>query len=106
MNLLDNALKYTPPGGKVTVTAEWLPSETLLFAVSDTGPGIPPEHQARIFDRFVRVPGQRTGGTGIGLAFCKLAVEAHGGKIWVESKMGEGATFKFTLPATLSRRDM
>ncbi|MCS7281908.1 MAG: GAF domain-containing protein [Anaerolineae bacterium] len=106
VNLLDNALKYTPPGGKVTVTAEWLPSETLLFAVSDTGPGIPPEHQARIFDRFVRVPGQRTGGTGIGLAFCKLAVEAHGGKIWVESKMGEGATFKFTLPATLSRRDM
>lgn len=105
VNLLDNALKYTPPGGKVTVTAEWLPPESLLFAVSDTGPGIPPEHQARIFDRFVRVPGQRTGGTGIGLAFCKLAVEAHGGKIWVESKPGEGATFKFMLPATLSGRN-
>ncbi|RME36633.1 MAG: PAS domain-containing sensor histidine kinase [Thermoflexia bacterium] len=102
VNLLDNALKYTPAGGRVTVTAERLSPETLLFAVADTGPGIPLEHQARIFDRFARVPGQRTGGTGLGLAFCKLAVEAHGGKIWVESRPGEGATFKFTLPATLS----
>lgn len=102
VNLLDNALKYTPAGGRVTVTAEKLSPETLLFAVADTGPGIPLEHQARIFDRFARVPGQRTRGTGIGLAFCKLAVEAHGGKIWVESRPGEGATFKFTLPTTFS----
>lgn len=102
LNLLDNALKYTPPQGKITVSVDMFSPETVLFAVSDTGPGIPAEHQARIFDRFARVPGQRKGGTGIGLAFCKLAVEAHGGKIWVESTPGEGTTFWFTLPATRS----
>ncbi len=102
VNLLDNALKYTPPRGKITVSVDWLPPDAVLFAVADTGPGIPPEHLDRIFDRFARVPGQRTKGTGIGLAFCKLAVEAHGGRIWVESRPGEGATFKFVLPATSS----
>lgn len=102
LNLLDNALKYTPPQGKITVSVDMLSPEMALFSVADTGPGIPIEYQARIFDRFARVPGQRTGGTGIGLAFCKLAIEAHGGQIWVESAPGEGATFRFTLPATPS----
>ncbi len=98
VNLLDNAIKFTPPGGKIGLEVCSSSSDTLLFAVSDTGPGIPPEYQERIFDRFARMPGQQTRGTGIGLTFCKLVVESHGGRIWVESQPGEGATFKFTLP--------
>ncbi len=98
VNLLDNAIKFTPPGGKIRVDVQPFASDMLLFAVSDTGPGIPPEYQERIFDRFARMPGQSVQGTGIGLTFCKLAVESHGGRIWVESRPGEGATFKFTLP--------
>lgn len=97
-NLLDNAIKFTPPEGTIRIVVERPSADTVLFAVSDTGPGIPPEYQQRIFDRFARVPDQRVPGTGIGLAFCKLAVEAHGGRIWVESPPGGGATFKFTLP--------
>jgi signal transduction histidine kinase len=68
--------------------------------VRDTGPGIPPEYRERIFERFAQVPGassKRTG-TGLGLTFCKLAVEAHGGRIWVESEASQGSTFYFTLP--------
>jgi len=97
-NLLDNALKFTPPNGEVQVTVERTSADVLQFAVSDTGPGIPPEYQVRIFDRFARLPHEKARGTGIGLAFCKLAVEAHGGRIWVESQPGKGATFKFTIP--------
>lgn len=98
INLLDNALKFTPPDGEVRVTVEPSSAGGLQFAVSDTGPGIPPEYQERIFDRFARLPNEKTRGTGIGLAFCKLVVEAHGGRIWVESQPGKGATFKFTVP--------
>ncbi len=98
MNLLDNALKFTLPGGEVQVTVGRPSADSLQFAVSDTGPGIPPEYQERIFDRFARLPGAKMRGIGIGLAFCKLAVEAHGGRIWVESQPGKGATFKFTIP--------
>ncbi|MBC7227351.1 MAG: GAF domain-containing protein [Thermoflexales bacterium] len=97
-NLLDNALKFTPSEGEVRVTVDRPSADVLQFAVSDTGPGIPPGYQERIFDRFARLPNEKTRGTGIGLAFCKLAVEAHGGRIWVESRPGEGATFKFTIP--------
>ncbi len=97
-NLLDNALKFTPPEGEVRVTVDRPSADTLRFAVSDTGPGIPLEHQERIFDRFARLPNEKVKGTGIGLAFCKLAVEAHGGRIWVESQPGRGATFQFTIP--------
>lgn len=98
VNLLDNGIKFTPPKGTVRVEIHPLSSDALLFAVSDTGPGIPREYHQQIFDRFVRLPGQHVQGTGVGLALCKLAVEAHGGRIWVESQPGEGATFKFTLP--------
>jgi signal transduction histidine kinase len=71
----------------------------LLFAVSDTGRGIPPESRQRVFDRFARLENSEgIKGTGLGLAFCKLAVESHGGRIWVESVVGQGATFYFTLP--------
>lgn len=97
-NLLDNALKFTPPDGEVQVTVDLTSADVLQFAVSDTGPGIPQESQERIFDRFARLPNEKTRGTGIGLAFCKLAVEAHRGRIWLESQPGKGATFKFTIP--------
>ena len=71
--------------------------------VRDTGPGIPPEYRTRIFDRFVQItsrPGRRRG-TGIGLNFCQLAIEAHGGRIWVEEAPGGGSDFLFTLPAVV-----
>jgi NtrC-family two-component system sensor histidine kinase KinB len=105
INILDNALKFAPVGGQVTLRAVHQNGErgnVLLCSVSDTGPGIPKEFQEKIFDRFTQVrsqtahPGQR--GTGLGLAFCKLVVEAHNGRIWVESEPGKGSTFYFTLP--------
>jgi NtrC-family two-component system sensor histidine kinase KinB len=105
VNLIDNALKFTPRGGQVTVRAErWtdLPGRNMVRCiVRDTGPGIPPEYRTRIFDRFVQIadrPGRRRG-TGIGLNFCQLAVEAHGGKIWVDAAPGGGSEFSFTLQA-------
>ncbi len=98
LNLLDNALKFTPMKGTIQVSAEQIDPGLVLFAVSDTGPGIAPEDQERIFERFTRAGDTVVRGTGLGLAFCKLAVEAHGGRIWVESVPNEGATFKFTIP--------
>lgn len=97
-NLLDNAVKFTPQGGRIVVEVERAGDE-ILFTVSDTGPGIPGEYRQRVFDRFSRLQGvEGVKGTGLGLAFCKLAVEAHGGRIWVESGAHEGSEFKFTLP--------
>jgi signal transduction histidine kinase len=83
-NLVGNALKFTPPHGRVWVEAWEEPPGYLLLAVSDTGPGIPPELKEQLFQKFVtgRVEGR---GSGLGLAFCRLAVEAHGGRTWVES---------------------
>jgi len=98
LNLLENALKFTPAGGSVRVGVSQPDPDSLLFAVADTGPGIAPEYHEHIFDQFARVYYAEAKGTGIGLAFCRLAVEAHGGRIWVESALGEGATFKFVLP--------
>lgn len=97
-NLLDNAVKFTPTGGRVELAVVEQPDE-LLFTVSDTGPGIPPESHEHVFERFTRLESAKgTRGTGLGLCFCKLAVEAHGGRIWVESPRGGGSQFKFSLP--------
>ncbi len=102
-NLLGNAVKATPNGGTITVAAVPTPPNAVTVSVRDTGQGIPPEQQARIFEKFAQVEqDRRTGratGTGLGLTFCKMAVEAHGGRLWVESQPGEGSTFFFTLPA-------
>jgi NtrC-family two-component system sensor histidine kinase KinB len=97
-NLLSNALRYTDSGGKVTVSAR-TEEEQVQFSISDTGRGIPERYLPRIFDRFFRVPGQETeSGIGLGLAIVKEIVEAHGGAVSVESREGEGSTFRFTLP--------
>jgi signal transduction histidine kinase len=98
LNLLDNAIKFTPPGGAVRRAVEPSGADALRFAVSDTGIGIDPEYHDRIFERFARVNNSEIQGTGLGLALCKLAVEAHGGRIWVESVAEEGSIFKFVLP--------
>jgi PAS domain S-box-containing protein len=98
INLLENAVKYTPGEGAVTVNAKSGAKE-MTIAVKDTGPGIPPGEHQRIFSKFARLQREAAPkGLGLGLAFCKLAVEAHGGHIWVDSQPGEGATFSFTLP--------
>lgn len=98
-NLVDNALKFTPDGGHVRV---WSRPENghLLFGVSDDGPGIPIGEQPVLFEKFTQVAGSagRRKGTGLGLAYCRLAVEAHGGEIWVESEEGAGSTFIVRLP--------
>jgi signal transduction histidine kinase len=103
-NLLSNALRYTPPGGKVTVRAE-VDEDWVRFSVSDTGKGIPSQYLPRIFEQFFRVPEQGSEtGVGLGLAIVKEIVEAHGGTIRVESMEGEGSTFAFTLPMVETAR--
>jgi NtrC-family two-component system sensor histidine kinase KinB len=97
-NLLDNAVKYTPGGGSIRLTAE-AKDQNVCFSVTDSGPGIPAEERHRIFDKYSRI--ERIGapkGLGLGLAFCRLAVKAHGGRIWVDSPAEGGAAFRFTLP--------
>jgi signal transduction histidine kinase len=99
-NLIDNAIKYTPDGGKISVTAT-REDDHIKIGVNDTGPGIPPEERERIFQRFAQVKGDRPRrrGFGLGLTFCQLAVEGHGGQIWVEEGAnGVGSRFVFTLP--------
>ncbi len=97
INLLHNAFRYTPEGGQVRVQAQPGPDGWVEIQVQDSGPGIPEDYRERIFQPFFRVPG-RSGGSGLGLAFCKLAVEAMGGRIWVESREGQGTTFFIRLP--------
>jgi signal transduction histidine kinase len=105
VNLIANALKFTP-AGHVTVSAAPDGAGNIRFAVKDTGYGIPSDAFARIFEKFGQLDGRSKVGTGLGLAFCKLAVEAHGGRIEVESTRGVGSTFSFTipLPANSDRR--
>jgi PAS domain S-box-containing protein len=101
-NLLDNAVKFTPTGGKIHVDAQVCDGNTLMVRLRDSGPGIPEIYHQKIFDRFTQIPGQpgRRRGSGLGLTFCRMAVEAHGGKIWVESAPPPetGSIFSFTLP--------
>jgi two-component system sensor histidine kinase KdpD len=99
-NLLNNAIKYSPDGGPITVVA-WQRQSMLNVSVIDPGVGIPPRELDTIFDRFHRVEGdlaRRVSGTGLGLAICRGLVEAHGGRIWVESEPGSGSSFTFSLP--------
>jgi signal transduction histidine kinase len=120
-NLLDNAIKFSPKGGRVEVAVTRYPPEALsspqlvaaagrasisvdtqrlvCFAVRDYGKGIRPQDLEKIFQKFGQAGDRRTSGSGLGLTFCKLVVEAHGGRIWVESALGEGSCFYFTLPA-------
>jgi signal transduction histidine kinase len=99
-NLVGNAVKFTPEGGTIRVSAALEPSEPgmLRIEVSDTGPGIPVAIQPRLFQKFVTGGRGPSHGSGLGLAFCRLAVEAHGGRIWVRSSPGGGATILFTVP--------
>jgi signal transduction histidine kinase len=100
INLIDNAIKYTPPGGEVKVQAE-SQKQAILIKISDTGPGIPPEHLPALFDRFYRVEDDRarsSGGAGLGLAIAYEIVRAHRGKIEAKSQPGGGATFIVSLP--------
>ena len=101
-NLLDNALRYTPAGGTIRVGATSTPPGWVTLCVSDTGSGIHPEDLPHIFDHFYKTDRSRHrgyGGSGIGLAIVRQLVEAHGGKVWVESQPGEGSSFFFTLPS-------
>jgi signal transduction histidine kinase len=97
-NLLGNALNFSGRGSTVLVRAAASGQAGFItIAVSDRGVGIAPKDQEKIFAKFGQV-GERRGGSGLGLTFCKLVVETHGGDIWVESKLGQGSTFFFTLP--------
>jgi two-component system phosphate regulon sensor histidine kinase PhoR len=100
MNLLHNAIKFSPEGGTVTVTTDEHP-DGVVISVTDHGVGIPKKDQARVFERFYKVDRARErglGGTGLGLAIARHIAEIHGGRIWLESTEGEGSTFSFSLP--------
>jgi two-component system phosphate regulon sensor histidine kinase PhoR len=98
VNLLHNAIKFTPSGGEIWLCVE-REDPFARFWVKDTGVGIPRDDLARIFERFYKADRARSGGgTGLGLAIARHLVEAHGGKIWVDSAEGQGSTFYFTIP--------
>jgi len=99
-NLLGNAVKFTPENGSITIEAGRR-DRTVQFSIRDTGPGIPKENLETIFEKFHQSPGQAPGsmkGTGLGLAFVKHIITAHGGKVWAQSEPGEGTVFLFVLP--------
>ena len=102
MNLIGNAVKFTPQDGKITVALEKNGNDYIQISVADTGPGILPEEQNKIFSKFYQVANidkKKPKGSGLGLAISKALVEMHGGKIWMDSEVGKGSTFYFTLPA-------
>jgi len=103
-NLMSNAIRHTPKGGKIEVVTDFLADKnSLVFSVKDNGNGLAPDYHKRVFDKFEQVElkesGVKAGTGGLGLTFCKMAIEAHGGEIWVESEgNGKGSTFSFILP--------
>ena len=104
LNLLSNAIKFTPDGGRINVRA--LPRDASVeVSVSDTGIGIAPEDQAAIFEEFRQVgtAAKKVEGTGLGLTLSRKFIELHGGRIWVESELGTGSTFTFTIPMRQAR---
>jgi two-component system phosphate regulon sensor histidine kinase PhoR len=101
INLLDNAIKYTHEGGEISISAFENEQREIQVLIQDNGMGIPKEDLSRIFERFYRVDkgrSQELGGTGLGLSIVKHIIQAHGGRVWVESQPGKGSTFYFTLP--------
>ncbi len=110
-NLVDNALKFTPGGGQVAISAESNlmggRAGEIVVKVSDTGPGVPEEYRERIFEQFTQVPGAvgRRRGSGLGLTFCRMAIEAHRGHIWVDNRQDPetGSIFTFTLPIIMEQ---
>lgn len=99
LNFLSNAVKYADPGDQITVLCRLEPEE-IVVTVTDTGPGIAQEHQQGLFEKFSRVPGseERAEGSGLGLNIARQIVQAHNGRIWVESELGRGSSFAFSLP--------
>ena len=105
LNLVGNAIKFTD-AGEVRIMAS-ASNDTFTVSVRDTGPGIAPADQAKIFDEFQQADSTQTkakGGTGLGLAIAKRIVEMHGGRLWVESSVGHGSTFSFTVPLRVERQ--
>ena len=99
VNLLDNAIKYTPKGGKISVAGLHRTTQKVQFSIGDTGPGIPVENRDRIFENHFRLQrDEGTEGYGIGLCLCQRIIRAHYGQIWVDSAPNGGAWFHFTLP--------
>ncbi len=96
-NLIGNAIKFTPGGGRIVVFGN-RENDNVVFSISDTGPGISPADQPFVFDRFWRKPGPGRRGIGLGLFIARGIVEAHGGRIWLDSEAGAGTTFHFSLP--------
>ena len=101
-NLIGNAIKFTKPGGRITLGATVRAGE-VMFSVSDTGRGIASTHLPHVFDRFWQAPGTERRGMGFGLAIVKGIVEAHGGRVWVQSSPGQGSTFFFTIPTAAAQ---
>jgi signal transduction histidine kinase len=102
VNLLSNAIKFSPAGGTINLRVRPADGDQVAFSVSDQGPGIPQEWVERVFEKYAQVEspaGRRTRGSGLGLTFCRLAVEAHGGRIWIEPGVQTGTIVTFTLPA-------
>ena len=104
LNLIENALKYSESDSPITIAVEFQ-NGLVAFCVADYGRGIDAENLEQVFERFARVDNQfqRSSSSGLGLAICRRIVEAHGGHIWVESELGEGSRFCFTLPAHTSQ---